>query len=60
LAREWNSIDVRWKIYENETVDCSQELEALSSKKEAGKIVQGHLAGELAEAQRRLELVSTF
>ncbi len=41
-------------------MDCSQELEALSSKKEAGKIVQGHLAGELAEAQRRLELVSTF
>lgn len=48
---------MRWKIYENEAIDCQQEMHLLQNKKDAGKLVQKHLQGELEDAKHRLEMV---
>jgi hypothetical protein len=45
-----------WKIYTNEAADCRKEVEALRARREASVLVRKHLASELDEARRRVEL----
>jgi hypothetical protein len=53
-VREWRSVSMRWRIYDNEASDCVKEMEALRKRRDAARLVREHLATEMSDAQRRL------
>lgn len=53
-VREWRSVSMRWRIYDNEASDCVREVETLQKRRDAARIVREHLANEMSDAQRRL------
>ena len=53
-VREWRSVSMRWRIYDNEAGECQREMDVLRSRREAARLVREHLATEMADAERRL------
>ena len=53
--RQWRTISMRYRIYENEEKDCAKDIQALAGKLEASKLVKKHLLDEQSETEKRLK-----